>query len=674
MGIVFKAIHVKAVQWMLPVLLMLSMTVSAPALGADTMLLFVGEDLEVLSIASRRTEAAWSAPAVADVITKQEMNAKGAFTIADALEDTPGFYMNRTEKGSIPYLRGIENSALFLYDTVPMGSGIRKSDAMIDHQTSLAPVKRIEVVRGTGSVLWGPDAFAGVVNVVPMTGKDLDGVRTGLIFTAPDTPGEAFVNVGRHQGDWATFFSVSGRQGSENDDAFNVINFWHDHVTPEPPDTRFGTGHIDDSRAVNVYGSAMFQDWLTLSVRVSDSTNAYTAFNWDHTHAWEEQVDALSTVVKLEAARRFTPDSGIRFAGYYAHTGIDQSIVDLDLDHSESTAYGEFIYDQALFHARGLLTVGASLRRDDIDQVPVWESFFPDFFDERNRYVLPLRHTVDVENDLGSVFAQYRHDFDWFEIWAGTRYDDHSAYEDKTSASAGLAWNPGPFRFKTIYGTAYRTPFASQLKTGEPDRLEKIQNLNARISWENPDTRAAVTFFQNKIDNHVMEDRYAGAGLSSPNSQTIQGVELELAHKLSDRFSLSGSVTLLKNDGPDETYFYLSHSFPEDVFLERAYAYDTGPDILGSVKGTWQISDTVTLVPELRYFSSRSLYYPEDDITHTCDGAWVADLNLMITDRFPFDVSLHLNNLFNTEYRSPGLYSVIDSQGISGALMLRMTW
>ncbi|MCA1787342.1 MAG: TonB-dependent receptor plug domain-containing protein, partial [Desulfobacteraceae bacterium] len=103
------------------VLVLLTMAVSA-AHAADTMLMFVGEDLEVLSIASRRTEAAWSAPAVADVVTRQEMDEKGAFTIARALEDTPGFYMNQTEKGSIPYLRGIENSVLFLYDTVPMGS------------------------------------------------------------------------------------------------------------------------------------------------------------------------------------------------------------------------------------------------------------------------------------------------------------------------------------------------------------------------------------------------------------------------------------------------------------------------------------------------------------------------------------------------------------------------
>jgi outer membrane cobalamin receptor len=647
---------------------------TVPVRAADTMLMFVGEDQEVLSIASRRTEAAWSAPAVADVVTKEEMDAKGAFTIADALEDTPGFYMNRTEKGSTPYLRGIENSVLFLYDAVPMGSGVRKSDAMIDYQTSLAPVKRIEIVRGAGSVLWGPDAFAGVVNVVPMTGRDLDGVQTGVIADAPRFPGEVFLNMGTGPGDWATFFSVSGRKAKNDDDGFDIVRFWHDHVTPEPPESRFGTGTGKDSRFINVYGSAAYQDWLTLSVRVSDSSNVYTAFDWDHSHAWEEQIDVLTTTFKMEAARRFTPDSGIRFTGYYSHAGIDQSIVDLDLDHSESVIYGEVIYDQSLFHARGLLTLGTSLRRDEIDQMPLWDSFFPDFFDESNLYVLPLRHAVDVENNLASVFGQYRHDFDRFEIWAGTRYDNHSAYEDKTSASAGLAWNSGPFRFKAMYGTAYRTPFARQLKTGDQDCLEKIQNLNARISWKKQDTRAAVTFFRNKIENHVTEDRYAGAGLSNPNRQTIKGVELELAHKLSDRFSLSGNLTFLENDGPDETYFYLAQSFPEDVFLERSYAYDTGPDILGSVKGTWQITDTIALVPELRYFSSRNLYYPKEDIVRTCDKAWVADLNLMIKDRFPFDVSVHLNNVFNTQYRSPGLYSVIDSQGVSGAVMLRMNW
>ena len=43
----------------------------------DTMLLFVGEDVEVLSIASRREESAWQAPAIANVITRQAIRERG---------------------------------------------------------------------------------------------------------------------------------------------------------------------------------------------------------------------------------------------------------------------------------------------------------------------------------------------------------------------------------------------------------------------------------------------------------------------------------------------------------------------------------------------------------------------------------------------------------------------
>ena len=43
----------------------------------DTLLMFVGEDLEVLSIASKRQQSAWQAPAVANVITHEEMAEEG---------------------------------------------------------------------------------------------------------------------------------------------------------------------------------------------------------------------------------------------------------------------------------------------------------------------------------------------------------------------------------------------------------------------------------------------------------------------------------------------------------------------------------------------------------------------------------------------------------------------
>ena len=64
------------------------------AWAIDTSLLFVGEDLSVLTIASRRAEPAEQAPAVAQVITKEDLERNGVRTLGEALSMLPGFYMS----------------------------------------------------------------------------------------------------------------------------------------------------------------------------------------------------------------------------------------------------------------------------------------------------------------------------------------------------------------------------------------------------------------------------------------------------------------------------------------------------------------------------------------------------------------------------------------------------
>lgn len=650
------------------------------ARAADTMLMFVGEELEVLSIASRRQEAAWSAPAVARVITRDDMDDKNAFTIAESLEGTPGFHVNQSEKGSNVYLRGIPDSALFLFDTVPMGSGVIKSDTMIDFETSLAPVKRIEVIRGAGSVLWGSDAFAGVINVVPKTGKDLQGVETGLVSTTRNYPGEAFVNYGMTGSDWSTFFSVSGRQNRHRDDQFNVVKFWHDGITPEPVETRFGSGYPDDSHYISLYAGAMYEDWLTFSVKIADNKNAYTVSDWHQNYFWEEQTAATTQMYKMEMSRSLTPDSDIRFTGYYTRLVQDHTIVDKAFDREESSLFGEVIYDRSLFVSHGLLTLGASWRRDRYDKIPVWGSFVPDLLQSANRFFLPVVNTVDVENDLGAVFGQYRHDFGDVEVWAGVRYDDHDRYDDRISFNTGLAWHLDNYMLKLLYGNGYRTPFARQLKQDLDHKLEKITTLNTQLSWKTPDTQASVTGFINKIENHVTEDRYAGAGLSTPNSQTIYGVELELEHAFTDRLKLGGNLTLLNNSGPNEVYFYNDFNYTDADgnlvrhFLDLEHDYDMGPDILGSLKASWQMTKHMQLVSELRYFSGRELYFPIEDITKACDDAWTLDLHLHVEKLWPFDLSLFVTNVFDNDNAVPGVYSVTQPPPLAAGFSLGMSW
>jgi outer membrane receptor for ferrienterochelin and colicin len=651
-----------------------------PGAAADTLLMFVGEDLEVLSIASRRQEAAWSAPAVAHVITRKDMEDKNAQTISQSLAGTPGFHFNETEKGSMTYLRGIPDSALFLFDTVPMGSGVIKSEKMIDYETSLASVKRIEVIRGTGSVLWGSDAFAGVVNVVPKTGRDVQGFETGVTGSTRNYPGEAFLNYGVAGQDWTGFLSIAGRKDNSRDDSVNVVKFWHDGITPEPLETRYGAGKPDDSRYVTLYGNAAYDDWLTLSMKISDSRNAYTVSDWHRRYFWEEQSDNTAQMYKMEMSRNLSPDSDIRFTGYYTRLSQDYGLVDRAFDREESSLFGEMIYDRSLFVSHGLLTLGASWRRDRYDRIPVWDSFFPDMLQPANQYFLPRVNTIDFNNDLGTLFAQYRHEFKNVEVWTGVRYDDHHRYEDRPSFNAGLAWHPGSYMFKLLYGTGYRTPFARQLKEDLNHKLEKISTFNAQLSWKNPSTQASATAFVNEIDNHVIEDRYAGAGLSMPNRQTIYGLELDLAHQLSDRFRLGGNLTLLNNSGPREHYFYNDYSYTDSDgnlvkhYLDLEHDFDMGPDILGNLTAGWQMTDHVSLVSELRYFAGQTLYFPIEDVTRSCDDAWVMDMHLHVKNRFPFDLSVFLLNVLDQDYDIPGVYSVTDSRGLAAGAVIRMNW
>ena len=601
--------------------------------AADTMLMFVGEELEVLSIASRRQEAAWNAPAIARVITSDNLDARNAVTIAKSLEGTPGFYVNQTEKGSNVYLRGIPDSALFLFDTVPMGSGVIKSNTMTDFETSLAPVKRIEVIRGAGSVLWGPDAFAGVINVVPKTGKDLQGLETGLVSSTCSYPGEAFLNYGMAHSEWATFLSVSGRKDQHQDDRFNVVKFWHDGITPEPLETRFGSGYPDDSHYLQIFANAVYENWMTFSVKIADDKHAYTVSDWDRNYFWEEQTAATTQMYKMEISKKLTSDSDIRFTGYYTHLLQDQTIVDRSFDREESSLFGELIYDRSLFVSHGLLTLGSSWRRDRYENIPAWASFVPDFFPPSNEFFLPVVNTLDFSNDLVSVFGQYRHELGALEVWAGVRYDAHDRYENRPSFNAGAAWQKDNYILKLLYGTGYRTPFARQLKEDLDHKLEKISSLNAQLSWKTLDTQASVTGFINKIDNHVIEDRYAGAGLTMPNKQTIYGAELELAHRLTERIKLEGNLTLLKNSGPREVYFYNDFSYTDASgnlirnFLDLEHDYDMGPEVFGNIRGSWQMTKYMELVSDLRYFSGQDLFFPIDDVTKSCEDAWVLDFS-----------------------------------------------
>ena len=109
-------------------------------------------------------------PADTTVYTGEELEKTGAHDVISALKFKNGVHFTNMGPDGQTWitgsagvnLRGIENGTLVLIDGIPASfNNVSHLDMM-----SLDAVDRVEVVKGGGSVLYGSEAFGGVINVI----------------------------------------------------------------------------------------------------------------------------------------------------------------------------------------------------------------------------------------------------------------------------------------------------------------------------------------------------------------------------------------------------------------------------------------------------------------------------------------------------------------------------
>jgi outer membrane receptor for ferrienterochelin and colicin len=126
-----------------------------------------------VTAASRSTENVEEAPSSVSIISQRELSALKYPTISEALRGLPGVYAwNDRSYQAIGFrglgrLGGYGNRVLVLVDGHPLNDDwLGSSYVGYDGRVGLEDLERIEVVRGPGSVLYGTNAFSGVVNLV----------------------------------------------------------------------------------------------------------------------------------------------------------------------------------------------------------------------------------------------------------------------------------------------------------------------------------------------------------------------------------------------------------------------------------------------------------------------------------------------------------------------------
>jgi outer membrane receptor protein involved in Fe transport len=126
-------------------------------------------DERVVVTAGRAREVLSDVPRAVSVVTRADLDARLPGTTPDALMDTAGVLVQKTNLGAgAPYVRGlVGNQILVLVDGVRLNNATYRFGPN-QYLGTVDPdlLGGIEVVRGPGSVLYGSDAIGGVVNLV----------------------------------------------------------------------------------------------------------------------------------------------------------------------------------------------------------------------------------------------------------------------------------------------------------------------------------------------------------------------------------------------------------------------------------------------------------------------------------------------------------------------------
>jgi hemoglobin/transferrin/lactoferrin receptor protein len=220
---------------------LLAIAVATPAFAADAAA-DTGDATEVspVSIISTRTEkAAEDTPASVSVITAEQIDEQLATDIKDLVRYEPGVVVRTSparfgaalgtagRDGNSGFnIRGLEgNRVLVLID------GVRTPDAFSfgaqnvgrGDFSDLSLMKRVEILRGPGSALYGSDGVAGVVSFTTKDPSDFlrNGRNFGIRATAQYSSADEGLStgvVGAGQfGDWGLMLAYNHREASETE-------------------------------------------------------------------------------------------------------------------------------------------------------------------------------------------------------------------------------------------------------------------------------------------------------------------------------------------------------------------------------------------------------------------------------------------------------------------------
>lgn len=152
---------------------------------------------------SRHSQPVSLSPSGITVITAEDIHASGALSIPDILRNVPGMEVAETTAAEFNVsIRGdnqlLANKLLVLIDGRSVQEEGENAVFWKTLPVGMEEIERIEVVKGPGSAIWGPNAFDGVVNIITKKPEDLKGTHLSVSAAEFGTISDSLIHAGSY--------------------------------------------------------------------------------------------------------------------------------------------------------------------------------------------------------------------------------------------------------------------------------------------------------------------------------------------------------------------------------------------------------------------------------------------------------------------------------------------
>jgi outer membrane receptor for ferrienterochelin and colicins len=485
-----------------------------------------------VTTASKTEEKLSDAPGVISVVTKDEIKRFGGNTLADVLDRVPSlssmtaFFQDR----SLISVRGDQYKVTSGHVLLLLnGRPVRESmEGGITSETfesfPIGIIERIEVIRGPGSVLYGSNAFSGVINI---------------ITEDPDKIGGSVSGQGGLKGEWGANGDFKLNAGGVKllaavraaDESWKVSKYTQTKVNlPVPsktysltfPDEQVGTYASVEYKGIKLQSS--YDRWhAQYFLRGQLGENVWgkmfndLGYNLNVTKIWNMSFNVTYTNSTLES------DTGYPY--------VNRNSYDLV---TEWTNYVQ-ISDKSKLVLGGLF-----------NQIKGKEDF-------KGWSGLPAYVAADSKINAYAGYAQIDY---WLlqslKLIGGVQTNKVGSQDIDVVPRAGAIWYAlDKLSVKALYGQAYRAPSINETTINHPGlrgtanlKPEKVGTLDIGLNYNADNFQAGVNYYYSDQKDIITLSQANPQYRQYQNMTEInyQGVEFESKYYLNTNLFLTGSM------------------------------------------------------------------------------------------------------------------------------------